>query len=325
MNASSRGRVAEPRLVLMLSEAWTMIDPRDLRGLVELAAVAERAGVDGVLVGEHVTLGRIIEAEGVADNPRQWVRPGNRAALYAHPHGLHVLGAMAAVTERIRLIAAALLSPLRHALVIGKELATVDLISRGRLVHMPVPGGIEEEYGALGLPFHERGRMFDEQLEVWDRIWRDDYATYHGSYYSFDEMAMEPKPWRSGGPQIWIGGSRLHPNALRRTVRYACGYFPQMTPSEEEVERLTAALAAAGRSIDDVEVVVFFGQRTDFPGTDSTKSLHAALEDIVPEIARGMNTFVMKPSQYIDDPTQLGDLCRDTINGLRERTAAVRA
>jgi len=317
--------IAEPRLVLMLSEAWTMVDPRDLRGLVGLAKVAEDAGVDGVMLGEHVTLGRETDGKGVADNPREWIHPGNQPALYGHPHGLHVLGAMAAVTERIRLIAAALLTPFRHALVLAKELATVDLISQGRLVHMPVVGSVEEEFRALGVPFHERGRIFEEQLEIWERVWREDFTTYHGRYYAFDEMAIEPKPWRENGPALWIGGARLHDNALRRTVRYASGYFPQSTPTGNDLERLSAAMRAAGRSLSQLELVAFVGQRTGFPDSNSTKSLSDALEDITPEIELGMTTYVLKPSQYIDEPAQLGDLCRDTLAGLRQLAAQARA
>lgn len=325
MPIPATGARSAPRLVLMLSEVWTLVDARDLSGLVELAVVAERAGVDGVLVGEHVTLGARTDAMGVAENPRDWVRPGNQQARYPHPHGLHILGAMAAVTSRIRLIASALLTPFRHPLVLGKELATVDLISRGRLVYMPVPGSVREEYDALEVPFHRRGEIFDEQLEIWERAWRDDVLSFHGKHYRFENMAFEPKPWRPEGPTMWIGGNRLHARSLRRLVRYGSGYFPVLPPSAEELERLAAAMSAAGRSTDELELVWFIGQRTAFPDATSPKALAPALDDAVAELKAGIGTFVLKPSQYVDDIDDFGDLCRAAVTGLAERADAATA
>lgn len=320
--AGKRHQGEAPRVVLMLSESWTMVDPRDLRGLVDLATVAERAGIDGVLLGERITLGRKGAQLGVAPNPRDWLGGRNQVVRFPHPSPLHVLSAMASVTSTLRLIAAGLLTPLRHPLVMGKELVTLDLLSRGRLVFMPIAGGHEEEYDALDRPFHQRGELLDEQLEVWERAWRDDMISHHGRHYAIDEMAFEPRPWRSGGPAVWIGGRGLHPRALRRLVRHGSGWFSQLSPSEEELERLRAALVDAGRSPDGLELVTFIGMGTPFPDATSTKPLEPALDAAVPELAKGVTTFVIKPSQYIDDPRQLGDLCREVVVGLQARSPA---
>jgi alkanesulfonate monooxygenase SsuD/methylene tetrahydromethanopterin reductase-like flavin-dependent oxidoreductase (luciferase family) len=309
----------EPRLVVMLSESWTMIDPRNLRAVVDLASVVERAGAHGVLVGEHVVMGPGADRNGIPDNPRDFFRNGNQDPTMAHPSSLEVLSAMAAVTEGLRLHAVALLTPLRHPLTVGKQLATLDLISQGRLVFMPTTSWQEEEYDALGVSFEARGGMLDEQMEIWSHAWRDEVISHHAENYSFDDIYFSPKPWLPRGPRLWVGGSRLHARALRRIVRYADGFFPSSVPTDDELDRLSAALTSAGRSTDDIELTMWLGATTAFPTPTSTKPLGPALDAAAPNFARGVTTFVMKASQYIDDVTDLGDLIREAQRGLEER------
>lgn len=315
--------MAAAKLALMLSESWTMTDPRDLRGLVDLAKVAESAGIDGIMVGEHIAMGPNAGVNGVPNNPRDWLGEGNQAPHYPHPNGLHMLTAMAALTSRIRLMAVAVLSAFRHPLVLGKELATLDLVSKGRLVFLPSVSWQEEEYAAQGVPFHQRGRILDEQLEVWRRAWRDETVTFHGEHYDFADMHFEPKPWRPSGPTLWIGGLRLHPAALRRVVAYGSGYFPVLRPSEEDLARLRAAMEKAGRRFEELELTTLLGLDTRFVDATSTKPLAPALDGARKAMARGVTTFVIKPSQYIDDRNQLGDFCREALDGLRERSREV--
>jgi len=313
----------DPKLMLLLSESWTMTDPRDLRGLVDLAVVAEAAGIDGIMIGEHVVMGPNAGVNGIPENPRDWLGEGNHVPSQPHPNGLHLLGAMAAVTSRLRLLAAAVLSAFRHPLVLGKELATVDLVSEGRLVFLPAVSWQEEEYAAQGVPFDQRGRILDEQLEVWQRAWRDEVVTFHGEHYDFADVRFEPKPWRPGGPTLWIGGLRLHPAALRRLVRYGSGWFPILRPSEDDLARLRAAMEQVGRRFEELELATLLGLDTRFPDATSTKPLAPTLDGARKSLARGITTFVIKPSQYIDDRDQLGDFCRDALTGLGGRAREV--
>ena len=318
---SERG--SRPKLVVALSENWTMIDPRDLAGLVTLATAAEAAGADGVLLGEHVAMGANAAAKGVPANPRDWLRDYNQDPRYAHPSNLELLGAMASVTRTLRLLAVGLLAPLRHPLDVAKQLATLDLLSSGRLVVMPTTSWQEEEYAALGLDFHRRGEMLDEHLAVWEGAWREDGSSFDGRHYRFADVFVEPKPFSATSPAVWIGGLRLNPRALRRVVRYGAGWFPTRPPSDEDLALMRRSLSAAGRSIDDLEIVMWLGGNTPFPDDVSTKPLDPALDAAAPHFARGVSTFVLKPSQYIDDPAELGDLCRATIAGLRDRAVPV--
>src|ERR1700730_10887611 len=107
---------ATPRLVLVLSENWTMTSPRDLRGLVRIAAEAEQAGIDTVMLSEHVVLGRGADAAGVMTNPRDYAAPGNQDPRSSWPDSIVVAAAVAQATSRLRIALAAIIAPLRHPL-----------------------------------------------------------------------------------------------------------------------------------------------------------------------------------------------------------------
>lgn len=311
----SAGRA--PRIVVMLSEVWTMIEPRNLAELVALAAETERAGVGGILIGEHVIMGPSAAENGLPENPRDWVRNGNQDPQAPHPSSIPLLAAIAAVTSSVQLMAVAYLAALRHPLDVAKQLATLDLISRGRAVVLPAVSWQEEEYAALGVKFEARGELLDEHLAVWDLAWRHGVSAFDGRHYRFDATYVEPKPWSPTTPEVWIGGLRLHPRALRRVVRHGSGWFPTVPPLDRELERLTEAMSEAGRSIDELELVTWLGGDTPFPDARSVKSLQPALDAAEAHIARGISTFVLKPSQYIDDPSHLPDLCREAVQGSR--------
>jgi probable F420-dependent oxidoreductase len=306
--------MAAPKMYLILSEAWTMTDPRDLRRLVDYAVVAEETGFHGVMIGEHVVMGPGSAFRGAPKNARIWLRDGNQPPSYPHPSQLHLLSAMAAVTSTLRLMAAAVLSPLRHPLILAKELATVDLISRGRLIVLPGVSWQREEYAALGVQFEARGRILDEQLEIWEALWRDGSpVSYHGKHFDFTDISVEPQPYRPGGPEMWIGGAAFAPWTLRRAVRYGQGFFPVVPPTPDDLAELRAALAAAGRDPATFELgALLFGGR--FEGPDDLLDINETLAPMEAMVAQGFTTFVVKPSAHIDDGDQLGDLCRDIMN-----------
>jgi alkanesulfonate monooxygenase SsuD/methylene tetrahydromethanopterin reductase-like flavin-dependent oxidoreductase (luciferase family) len=310
-----------PKLVVRLSEVWTMADPRDLRGLVSLAVEAERAGADGVLIGEHVVMGPTASSDGLPVNARDWYGGWNQDPATPHRANLELLSAIASVTTSLRLLAVGLLTPLRHPLVLAKQLATLDLLSEGRLVFMPTASWHQDEYDAVGVPFEARGAILDEQLEIWKKTWSADVVSHHGAHFDFEGIRVEPKAWRPEGPRVWIGGLRLTNRALRRVVAYGSGFFPGAPPTEEELERLRAGLEDVGRTLDEIELAMWLGRGTPFPDATSTKALEADLDAAAADVSRAMDTVVMKPSRYIDDPAQLGDLCRDAIAGLRERVS----
>jgi probable F420-dependent oxidoreductase len=300
-----------PRLVLILSENWTLWSPRDLGALVSAAVEAERAGFDGVMVSEHVVLGPGSDAEGVPENPRDYALPGNQDPSTAWPDPLAVLAAVSSVTRTLRLIASSVIAPLRHPLALAKQLATLDLLSRGRLVVQPTVSWHRAEYDALDVPFSKRGELLDEHLDVWRKAWTDRQVSFRGRHYRFDDVWVEPKAYRPDGPPLWFGSTSMHDALLRRLVRYGSGFNPLGAPTDEDLERLRTAMSAAGRDVSQLEMVG--GTRGRFHDATTIADLDAALSAIPAQIERGFTTICIKPSQFIDDPREIGGFCRDVV------------
>jgi probable F420-dependent oxidoreductase len=303
--------MAVARLILVLSENWTLTPPRDLRGLVRIAAEAEAAGFDGVMVSEHVVLGHGADAEGLPANPRDYALPGNQDPATPWPHSLTLLAAVAAVTTRLRLVASAVIPPLRHPLVLARELGTLDLLAEGRLVIQPTVSWHRAEYEALGVPFERRGELLDEHLAAWRALWGPSPTSFEGRHYRFDGVYFEPKAYRPDGPVLWFGGSSLHRRLLHRLVTYGHGFNPLGAPGPGELDRLAAALRDAGRDIAELELVG--GTRGRFPDADSVADVDEALAAIPEQVERGFTTICIKPSQFLDDASQLGRWCREVV------------
>jgi probable F420-dependent oxidoreductase len=303
--------LAPPRLILVLSENWTLTPPRDLRALVCIALEAEAAGVDAVMLSEHVVLGPASGAGGIMGNPRDYAAPGNQDPATPWPDSIVLASAIAAQTTRLRIALAAVIAPLRHPLLLAKQLATLDLLSEGRLVVQPTVSWHAEEYEALGVPFGKRGAILDEQLEAMAIAWRDTPATYAGAHFRFADVYLEPKPMRPEGPRMWFGGQSLHPALLRRLVRYGDGFHPFGSPTPEELERLREAMAAAGRDVAALEMVG--GIRGTFADETSTADLGRAAETIPSQLAAGYTSICFKPSMFTDDAAQVGAVCRDLV------------
>jgi probable F420-dependent oxidoreductase len=305
------------RLVLVLSENWTLTSPRDLRALVRVAAEAEDAGIDAVMLSEHIVLGASAGEAGPMANPREYALPGNQDPRTPWPSSLVLLSGIAAATTRLRLVAGAVIPPLRHPLVLARELGSLDLLAEGRLVVLPTVSWHRDEYEALGVPFGARGDLLDEHLAAWEILWRDTPATFAGSHYRFEDVYLEPKAYRPEGPVLWFGGSSVHPRLLRRLVRYGHGFNPLGSPSAEELRRLRVAMVEAGRSPDELEMVG--GIRGTFPDATSVASLPQALEGLPAQLARGYTSICFKPSQYTDELAGVAPLCRELVR----RVAAI--
>ncbi len=299
------------RLVHVLSENWTLTPARDLRALVRMAQEAEDAGFDAVMTSEHVVLGPGADAKGLMPNPRDYALPGNQDPAMPWPSSLVVLSAIASATATLRLAAAAIIAPLRHPLLLAKDLATLDVLSEGRLVVLPTVSWHEPEYRALGVPFAHRGALLDEHLVAWHAAWGPSPATHTGRFYAFEDVWLEPKPWRTEGVRLWFGSSTVHDRLLRRMVRYGHGWNPLGRPSDEDLDRVRRALAEAGRSLDELELVG--GTRGRFPDAASPADLDEALATIPEQVERGFTSICIKPSQFLDDPTRHAAWCRDVV------------
>jgi probable F420-dependent oxidoreductase len=310
-----------PKLLLVLSENWAITGPDDLRALVRIAIEAEQAGIDGVMVSEHIVLGRSSGAAGVMANPRDYAAPGNQAPDTSWPSSIVLLSAIAAVTQRLRLVAGAVIAPLRHPLLLAKELASLDLLSGERLVVLPTVSWHEEEYAALGVRFADRGSILDEQLEILSRCWRPGPVSFSGRHFSFEEVWVEPRPRRASGPELWFGGQRMHPALLRRLVRFGSGFNPFGTPSPDDLAALRRGLLDAGRDPAGVELIG--GIRGRFTDGAATADLDEAFAAVPAQIAAGFTTICVKPAMYIDDVQSVAALCRDVVRRAEALTPPV--
>ena len=301
----------KPKLVSVLTENWTMTDARDIRGIVRMAQEAEDAGFDMIMISDHVLLGPSAGSEGRMENPRDYAMPGNQDPATEWPSSIVMLSAIAAATSRIRVGGIALIAPLRHPLALAKDLATLDLLAEGRLVIQPTVSWHKDEYDALGVPFNKRGKILDEDLEIWRRVWAESPASFHGEFFDFTDVYIDPKPCTPKGPAMWFGGESLTDPVLNRLVKYGSGYHPLGRPKADDVAKLRTGLEAAGRSIDEIEMVG--GTRVEFPDAHSVAPLPEALEGIPAQLEMGFSTFCIKPSIFIDERENHAEFCREVV------------
>jgi probable F420-dependent oxidoreductase len=201
---------------------------------VEAAAdAAEGLGWDGVWITDHLLVDRADASD------YGWIT-----------EGLATLAYLAARTKRVKLGASVFVVPMRNAVVLAKELATVDALSRGRLIAGVGVGWSEKEFANLGVSdrFHSRGAYTEETIRLWRHLWSGSTEAFDGRFHQFSNFEFGPLPTRGAALPIWIGGR--DPRALKRVGRVADAYHSSATPPDKYAERIpiiTAAAEAAGR------------------------------------------------------------------------------
>lgn len=303
--------IRPPALVMVLTENWTVTSPRDLRALVRTAQAAEDAGIDAVMLSEHIVLGPSADATGRPANPKDYAAPGNQDPATPWPDSIVLMSAIAAATTRLRVIGAAIIAPLRHPLLLAHQLAALDLLSEGRLVVQPTVSWHREEYAALGVPFEQRGALLDEHLDAWQQLWRPSPASFNGAHYSFRDVYLEPKPYRPEGPRLWFGGMRVSSFILRRLARYGHGFHPFGRPNSTDLERVRDALRAVGR--DPAELEIVGGIRPRFPDRVHAADLDEAAASIPAQLEAGYTAICFNPSQYVESAAEVPALCRRLV------------
>lgn len=301
---------AKPKVMLAMSELFTLLPPEAEHRHIEFAKVAEGEGIDGLFVSEHVVMGPSAGSLGRPDNPRQFVMPGMQDPATPWPSPLIKLAAMAGATSTIRIISAAIIAPLRHPILLAKDLATMDLISNGRFTVMPTVSWHTEEYQSLQIDFSERGRRLDEHLAIWKVLWEDTPAAFDGEFYQFASTFFSPKPDRSR-LKLWFGGMELRPSLLKRIADYADGLFLGFPLSEDDKALLDRTMTAAGRSASELEIAGWLVP--SFPD-DGVADIDATLDaQIHTLVSQGCDIVAIKPSCFIDDPAEMATFCRHVL------------
>ncbi|WP_040787453.1 TIGR03619 family F420-dependent LLM class oxidoreductase [Nocardia pneumoniae] len=213
--------------------------------LIAYAQHAEHCGFEAVYLPEHIAL-----YPGATVGPME-ITP---SVPFADP--LDALSFVAAATDRILLGTAVLLLPYHHPVVLAKRLATIDVLSRGRMRLLTVGlGTLPGEASAVGVDFGTRGRRADEAIDVLRLLWSGDAngVSFEGEFFQFENLCSFPKPYASEHLPIHVGGSSRA--AARRAGARGDGYFPggALGPGERAVQLEIARAAAADRGIDAFE------------------------------------------------------------------------
>jgi probable F420-dependent oxidoreductase len=185
-----------------------------------VAAAAERAGFDFIAVTDHL----VVPAKYESHYPYV---AGGAFAVAQHGHSfdqLSTVAFLAACTSKLRLLTSVLVVPHRPAMLTAKMLATIDVLSKGRLIIGAGAGWMKEEFEALGANFPDRGALTDESLAAFIELWTKERPTFHGKHVRFDEVIFLPKPVQKPHPPLWIGGES--PPAIRRAVKYGTTWYP---------------------------------------------------------------------------------------------------
>ena len=185
------------------------------------------------------------------------------------PSSLVLLSVIAARTSRIRLGSYILVLPLHHPIHVAEQVAMIDQVSRGRVI-FGVAAGYHSGYSRMfGIPHHERGARFEEQVEIIKLAWTEERFSYHGRYYHFDEVRLTPKPYQQPMPEWWVGG--MFPKTIARAGRIGDAWCSDPFPLDrqvwlEQVRLYREAARAAVRAL-----------RPTFRATDYARGLQAAL------------------------------------------------
>lgn len=206
----------------------------------ELAALvareAEAAGLESLWTGEHVVL------------PDPQVAPSPAPPQFPMLHPPAALAYLAAVTTRIKLGTGITLVAQRNPVVLAKELASLDVLSKGRLIFGIGAGYLEPEFRALGIPFEERGPRTDEHIAAMQALWTQAKPAFKGRFTNFSGIDAQPRPVQAGGPPIVVGGAS--DSALARAVRIGQGWYGfamNVDVAGKTIDRLRAAQSKAGR------------------------------------------------------------------------------
>jgi probable F420-dependent oxidoreductase len=198
-----------------------------------VAVKAEQAGFESLWCGEHVVL------------PDPQRPPSPMAPLDAALDPVVALTYLAAATTKIRLGTGIIILPQRNPLVLAKELASLDVLSGGRLDFGVGVGYLEPEFRALGAPFEERGAVTDEYLAAMREIWTSGAPSFAGRFVSFSDIQSRPQPVQQPTPPIHIGGRSR--SAFRRAVERGNGWYGFAMTVEESEEAVSALRKAQER------------------------------------------------------------------------------
>lgn len=301
-----------------LSNSGPLCDP----GIMcRIAKAGEAMGYDYLTVTDHVVL---------PDMKVPGYPYSTSGEFYSHDsetrhEQLTATAWLAAQTSKIRLVLAVIVVPHRPAVLAAKQLATIDVLSGGRLVVGVGAGWLKAEFDAVvTTPFEERGAVTDEYLQVFKTLWTNETSSFHGKYVNYDNIAFKPQPTQKPHPPIWVGGES--PPSLRRTAKYGDAWYPIGTNNKHPLDsfelvqagmaKLRKMVADNGRDPDAVKTVLRFkrfGDEVPAKATDGNKRImHGTPAEMAADIRALKDMGVVAIDIDIEKPTEAESLARLT-------------
>ena len=237
-----------------ISTGGPLANPEDI---ARQARRGEELGFEIISVSDHIVMPRRIQSRYPYGEAGEYVWGEECLEM------LTMMGFVAAHTSKAWLLTSVMVLPHRSPVPTAKMLATIDVLSQGRLIVGCGVGWMREEFEAIGAPpYEERGAVGDEYIQAFKELWTNDAPTFQGKYCNFSNISFLPKPVQKPHPPIWIGGES--PPALRRTGRLADGWFPignnprhmVETPAQfsEYLSRIRRHAEEAGRDPSQIDV-----------------------------------------------------------------------
>tara|TARA_B100001559_G_scaffold257390_1_gene221725 strand:- start:193 stop:1179 length:987 start_codon:yes stop_codon:yes gene_type:complete len=239
--------------------------------LALVARHGEQIGFDYLHIGDHLVIPRSIQSSyPYSDSGAflgEWSSKENQGEddLGLHFEQLTTLSYLAANTNKIKLLSSVCILPYRQPVLTAKILATIDVLSNGRLIVGCGAGWMEEEFEALGLDtFKKRGSVTNEYIDAFRELWTSPNPTFKGEYVSFSDIYFAPKPIQKPYPPIWIGGES--PAAIRRAANYGDVWYPfgnnpqypldTIGRLKNGIEKLNCKLDEADRDINKIGIAL---------------------------------------------------------------------
>lgn len=280
----------------------------DFSSVVDVIRIADRKGADQVSLTDHVVMGEQVDRYPYGAFPAPldtpWYEP------------ITVLAAIAGATERIRLSTGILIAPLRPAVLLAKQLATLDVMSRGRVEIGLGTGWQREEYEAAGIDFEKRYRIMDEQVRVCRALWSTAPTDFQGETVKLDRIHQWPRPVQPRLP-IWLGIAPT-PRNCQRIAELADGWIPMLQAPKALATGLAdirAAFDARGRDFTG------FQSRVVLPGVfraDGTPDLTSTLAQIPALKTAGITMVEILPLMFCRGPEEMEgflDQALDAVKG----------
>ena len=271
----------------------------DFRPVVELIGLADRLGIDQINVPDHVVMGEATDkypyGKFVTPPDYPWVEP------------LTLLSAAAHATQRIRLSTGIIIAPLRPAALLAKQVATLDMLSGGRVDLGVGVGWQKEEYLACGLPFEARFALLDEEMRACRTLWSQAPASFSGRHVSFERLYSKPFPVQGRLPVLL--GVAATPKNVARIAEYGDGWLPlRETPEEVRagIGALREAFTARGR--DPRELQVRAVPQFEFR-SDGLADLEATLAQIPGLFAAGATGVELYTCMFCRNPQDFEKFC----------------